>query len=187
MLAFRGFLKAAQAGIPTAQFEVGYSLLVGIACVPDQGKALRWLHMAAEQNDPNAEVTLAMTVMKGSQGFGDGAQARSWLEQAAAQGNQDGELFLAALLAAAPQPGLRDSPRALGILQKIFEQVKDDPTAFEVRAAAQAAEGDFIDAVSSEKEAVGRAHHLRWDLSPLQARLALYQAGKPWYGDLLDF
>lgn len=181
------FLRAAQAGMPTAQFEVGYSLLLGIACAPDQGKALRWLQMAAAQNDPNAEVTLAMAAMKGSQGFGNGAQARSWLEQAAAQGNQDGELYLSALLAAAPEPDLRDPPRALGILQTIFEHVEDDPTAFEIRAAAQAAKGDFADAVTSEKEAIGRARHLRRDLSPLQARLALFQAGKPWYGDLLDF
>lgn len=181
------FLRAAQAGMPSAQFEVGYSLLVGIACARDPGKAIKWLHMAADQNDPNAEVTLAMGAMKGSPGFGDIAQAKSWLEQAAAQENHDGELYLSALLAAAPDPRLRDPQRALGMSQKTFYAVEDDPTAFEVRAAAQAAEGSFVDAVKSEKKAISRAHSLGWDLSPLQARLAVYQAGKPWYGDLLDF
>ena len=181
------FLRAAQAGIPQAQFEVGYSLLIGIGCAPDQGKAIKWLEMAADQNDPNAEVTLATSAMSGSPGFGDLAQARSWLEKAAAQGNLDAELYLSALLAAAPEPGLRDPQRALGILRKAFDHIASDPTAFEVRAAAQAAEADFADAAESEKEAIRKAHHLGWDLSPLQARLTLYQVGKPWYGDLLEF
>lgn len=181
------FVRAAQAGMPAAQFEVGYSLLVGIACAPDPGKALKWLHMAADQNDPNAEVTLAVGAMKGSPGFGDIAQARRWLEQAAAQGNQDGELYLSTLLAAAPEPGLRDPQQALAMLQKISHYVLDDPTALEVRAAAQAAGGDLADAVLTEKKAIAQAHHLGWDLSPLETRLAMYQTGKPWYGDLLDF
>ncbi|HEY2037579.1 MAG TPA: hypothetical protein VGG96_11235, partial [Steroidobacteraceae bacterium] len=128
-----------------------------------------------------------VAAMKGSPGFGDVAQARRWLEQAAAQGNQDGELYLSALLAAAPEPGLRDPQQALAMLQKISHYVADDPTALEVRAAAQAAGGDFADALLTEKKAIAEAHHLGWDLSPLQARLAIYQAGKPWYGDLLDF
>lgn len=125
--------------------------------------------------------------MKGSPGFGGIAQAKSWLEQAAAQGNQDGELYLAALLAAAPEPGLRDPQQALGMLQKISHYVQDDPTALEIQAAAQAAGGDFADAVLAEKKAVAKAHHLGWDVSPLQGRLVIYQAGKAWYGDLLDF
>ncbi|MGH8202412.1 MAG: energy transducer TonB [Steroidobacteraceae bacterium] len=181
------FLRAAQAGLPPAQFEVGYSLLRGIGCQPDPAKALAWLRMAADQNEPNAEVTLAMGAMQGSAGFGDMGQARSWLEQAAAQGNHDGELYLSALLAAAPEPQLRDPQRALDLLQKAFQDVNDDPTPFEIRAAAQAAEGQFADAAKSEKKAISRAHALQWDVAPLQARLAVYQAGKAWYGELHDY
>lgn len=181
------FVRAAQAGLPLAQFEVGYSLLAGIGCARDPEKALKWLHMAAEQNEPNAEVTLAVGAMKKSPGFGDVSQAKSWLEQAAAQSNQDGELYLSALLAAAPDPGLRQPETALEMLENISDYVEDDPTAIEVRAAAQAAGGDFADAVKSENKAINKARLLGWDLSPLQARLVTYQAGKPWYGDLLDF
>lgn len=181
------FLRAAQAGLPLAQFEVGYSLLVGIGCQSDGAKATRWLRMAADQNEPNAEVALAMGAMRGSPTFGDIAQAGGWLEKAAAQGNHDGELYLSALLAAAPDPRLRDPQRALELLQKVFRHVDYDPTAFEIRAAAQAAAGNFADAVKAEKKAIRSAHSLHWDVSPLQARLAVYQSGKPWYGDLLDF
>lgn len=181
------FLRAAQSGVPLAQFEVGYSLLIGLGCVRDEAKALNWLRMAADQNEPNAEVTLATGAMKGSPQFGNIAQAKTWLEKAAAQGNRDGGLYLSALLAAAPEPTLRDPQRALELLQKVFHHVYIDPIGFEIRAAAQASQGHFGDAVESEKKAIRRAHSLRWDLSPLQARLASYQAGKPWYGNLLDF
>lgn len=181
------FLRAAQAGLPVAQFEVGYSLLRGIGCQPDAAKALAWLHMAADQNEPNAEVTLAMGAIRGSPGFGDMAQARDWLERAAAQNNHDGELYLAAMLAAAADPRVRDPQGALELLQKGFQDADDDPTPFEIRAAAQAGQGQFADAQASEKKAMRRAHALRWDLSPLAARLAAYQAGKPWYGDLLNY
>lgn len=181
------FVKAAQAGLPLAQFEVGFSLLSGIDCRPEEGKAIEWLRMAADQNEPNAEVTLAMGALRGSAGFGDAAQARRWLEKAAAQGNHEGELYLSALLAAAPDPHLRDPHRALELLQKAFDELEDDPTPFDIQAAAQAAEGDFPSAVKSEKKAIRSAHFLGWDLSPLQARLAAYQAHKPWYGDLVGF
>lgn len=181
------FLRAAQAGLRLAQFEVGFSLLRGFGCQRDEAKALTWLRMAADQNEPNAEVTLAIGAMRGMAGFGDSAQAKGWLLKAAAQGNHDGELNLAALLAAAPDPRLRDSYGALELMQKAFRGIYDDPTPLEVRAAAQAAAGNFADAVKSEKEAISRAHSLGWDLSPLQARLATYQAGKPWYGDLLAY
>jgi uncharacterized protein len=181
------FLKAAQAGLPLAQFQVGYSLLTGIDCKGDDGKARRWLLMAADQNEPNAEVALATLAMRGLPGSGDVVQARSWLEKAAAQGNQDGELYLSALLAAAPDPRVRDPGRALDLLEKGSDHLWVDPTAFEIRAAAQGAKGDFVHAVKSEKKAISLAQLLRWNLSPLQARLAVYQAGKPWYGNLLDY
>ncbi len=180
------FLRAAQAGLPLAQFEVGYSLLMGLGCQRDEVKALTWLRLAADQNEPNAEVTLAVQAMRGSPGFGDSATAQNWLQKAAAQGNHDGELYLAALLAAAPDPRLRDPQMALELMQRAFKGKSDDPTPFEVRAAAQAATGDFAGAVMTEKRAISRAHSLGWDLTPLQTRLAAYQAGKPWYGDLLD-
>lgn len=181
------FLRAAQAGIAQAQFEVGYSLLIGIACQRDESKAIKWLRMAAEQNEPNAEVTLAMGAMRGAPGYGNIAAAKGWLEKAAAQGNPDGELYLSALLAATPEPRLRDPQRALELLKTVLYRVEDDPTAFEIRAAAQAAQGQYADAAKSEQSAIRKAHSLGWDLSPLQARLGSYRAGKAWYGDLLAF
>jgi TPR repeat protein len=181
------FVKAAQAGLPLAQYEVGFSLLKGNGCAKDDVKALRWLHMAASQNEPHAEVELALRSLHGSATPQQLARAQRWLESAAAQGDEDGELFLAALLATAPSAQVRDPTRALEVLRKIFSEVRDDPTAYEIRAAAEAAQGHFERATDTELEAIKQAKWLHWSVLPLEQRLASYRAGKPWYGNLLAF
>lgn len=180
------FLKAAQAGEPVAQFQVGYSLLKGWGCDCEVNKGLDWLRRAAQAGQPDAEVVLAMYALRGEPDEERSRQAKLWLEQAAASGNHDGKLYLAALLAASPGEG-RDPRRALTLLDDVFRGVDDDPTAYEIRAAAQANAGEFHDAVKSEEKALAKARSLKWDEAPLKARLAHYTANQPWYGSLLDF
>lgn len=180
-------VKAAQAGLPLAQFQVGYRLLTGLDCRADPTKALTWLHMAAAQHETTADVILATRLLSGTPNAAATAQAKEWLEKAVAGGNEYGELYLSALLAAAPDPAIRDPKRALLLLRKVYAGVKDDPGADEIRAAAQAASGDFPGAIQSEQGAIAAARKLRWDLSPLQQRLTSYRAQKPWYGELLAF
>ena len=79
---------------------------------------------------------------------------------------------------------MRDPPRAQKLVEHIVRQMDDDPTPFEIRAAAQAS-GAFQDALSSERRAIGMATKLKWDLAPLNERLARYESRQPWYGDLL--
>lgn len=187
-------VKAAQAGEPVAQYEVAHSLLNGDGCRRDEVKGLKWLQMAADQNEPNADITLATRLLRGTPSAADLKQAKGWLERAAAlteddgipNSSEDARLLLAAILAAAPQASLRDPSRALQLLKNVHD-VEEDPTPADVRAAAQAAEGDFSDAVRSEQTALARAGQLGWDLSPLEQRLSRYQSGKPWYGSLLQF
>ena len=182
------FVKAAQAGIPLAEFETGVSLLTGWGIAPEPAKGLRWLRLAAAQNQPDAEALLAMRLLRGKPFPGSLRRVLQWLDQAAAQDNRLGEVCLSAVLAASPQSAVRDPQRALLLEKKAFEDgLGVDPTGPEIRAAAQAAEGHFTQAVKSEREAIGRARDLGWILLPLQRRLALYRAGKPWYGDLLDY
>lgn len=181
------FLKSAQAGTPIAQFQVGYSLLKGWGCNCEENKGLDWLRRAAQGGQADAEVTLAMYALRGTPDEGRLRQAKLWLEQAAASGNHDGQLYLAALLAAAPGDEVRDPKRALVLLDKVFRGVRDDPAAFEIRAAAQASSGQFNDAVKSQSKAISMAQRLKWDLTPLNDRLAHYTAHQPWFGALLDF
>jgi len=97
------------------------------------------------------------------------------------------KLYLAALLAAAPYGEMRDPARALSLIEQVFAGVDDDPTAFEIRAAAAANSGNFANAVMYEARALDRAKRLSWDVAPLRERWTSYQSGQPWYGDLLGF
>jgi TonB family protein len=181
------FVKAAQAGLPAAQYQLAVDLMNGTGCHRDVAKALRWLRMAARAHDAQAEVALAIRSLRGTPTDENLAQARDWLEPAVAQGDRNATLLLAALLAAAPDPQVRDPARALALMRKIYSRVSYDPTAFEIRAAAQAAQGHFAEALRSERAAIKGARSLHWSLGPLSQRLASYQAGKPWYGSLLEF
>jgi TonB family protein len=181
------FLKSAQAGVPVAQFQVGYSLLKGWGCDCEENKGLDWLRRAAQAGDADAEVTLAMYALRGNPDEGRLKQAKLWLEQAAASGNRDGRLYLAALLAAGEGQDTRDPKQALTLLDEVFRGVRDDPTAFEIRAAAQASAGNFKEAVNSQHKAISMAEQLKWDVAPLNDRLSHYSANQPWHGVLLDF
>lgn len=186
----RWLVKAAQAGMPVARYEVAHDLMLGYGCRRDKSKALIWLRMAADQNQPNADITLAIRLLHGTPDAADVVRAKAWLERAAgsgtADGSQDAQLLLAAVLAATPHSAIRDPRRALALLSKIHEPF-EDPTPFEIRAAAEAAESDFAQAVRSERTAISRARHLGWDLAPLKERLSRYASRKPWYGNLLEF
>jgi uncharacterized protein len=181
------FLKSAQAGMSLAQYQVGFSLLKGWGCNCEENKGLDWLRRAAQAGQPDAEVTLAMYALKGSPDEERSRQAKLWLEQAAASGSHDGKLYLSALLATAPEAEGGDPRRALRLLDEVFRGVKDDPTAFEIRAAAQASTGEFKEAVQSEHKAIAMAQRLKWDVTPLNERLANYMGNQPWRGRLLDF
>jgi hypothetical protein len=95
-------------------------------------------------------------------------------------------LYLSAILAATPVAELRNSQRALQMIQGV-SYAGEDPTAFEIRAAAQAGSGDFAGSVKNEREAIALATKLEWNLAPLNERLVRYESRQPWYGDLLAF
>jgi TPR repeat protein len=181
------FLKSAQAGVPVAQYQVGFSLLKGWGCDCEENKGLDWLRRAAQSGQPDAEVTLAMYALRGSPDDERLRQAKLWLEQASASGSRDGKLYLSALLATAPEAQGGDPRRALVLLGEVFRGVKDDPTSFEIQAAAHASAGEFKDAVQSEREAIAMAQKLKWDVTPLNERLAHYMTNQPWRGSLLEF
>ncbi len=180
------FLKAAQAGLRDAQYMVGARLLSGVGCHCEENKALLWLRKAAEADEPHAQVTLASYALRAGSDPANLHSASVWLERAAARGDQDGVYYLAALLAAAPVAELRDPRRALSLLDKVHAGVSDDPTTYEIRAAAQAASGSLADAAASERKAIAMANRLQWTLTPLNERLARYESQQAWYGNLLE-
>jgi hypothetical protein len=181
-------VKAAQAGIPLAQFETGISLIYGWGNDQNVAKGFRWLQLAAAQNEPNAEAVLAMQLLRDQPGIEATREAVHSLDQAAAQGDRFAAQCLSAVLAASPQPTVRDPQRASLLETKAFsDDLGVDPTGLEIQAAAQAAEGQFAPAVKNEQKAIARARHLGWNLSPLELRLTLYRSAQPWHGNLLDY
>jgi len=117
------------------------------------------------------------------------AQARPLLEEAATAFPQDASIAnaLARLLAAAPDPAVRDENRALRIIQTLVNNQQGD--AFEdgiTLAMALAAVGRFQEAAGYQQAIIGQLESSRhYDLArPLRQDLARYQQGKtcraPW-------
>jgi uncharacterized protein len=181
------FVKAAQAGLPTAQFIVGYSSMMGWGCECSEPKGMVWLHKAASADQADAQVMLANYILRGDPSEEDIAKAITWLERAVKAGNRDGKFYLAALLAAGVDEKRRDPQRALKILREVMRDVDDDPTAFEIRAAAHAMLGDYPQALKDQRKALKMAQTLGWETASQTMRLNNYSAGKPWAGDLLAF
>jgi TonB family protein len=181
------FLKAAQSGSPYAEYQVGTALLHGRGCQCEETKGEIWLERAAQSDQPDAQVALAEYLLKDARSSEHMKSAQLWLERAAKSGNHYGKLYLAALLSTNPTPADRDPATALKLIDPVFRYLRDDPTTWEIRAAAQAANGNYAAAKKDETEALDMAKSLEWDTTPLEARLAAYAAGRPWTENLLVF
>jgi TonB family protein len=181
------FLKAAQAGAPYAQYQIGTGLLQGRGCQCEASKGEIWLQKAAQADQPDAQVSLAEYLLKGEPTRESVSGAVVWLERAAKQGNSSAKLFLSAILAASPLQEIQDPPRALILADSLEHDYKSDPSLWEIRAAANASRGDFKAAVKAQSKAVSEATRLGWDAAPLRQRQSLYESRQPWSGNLLAF
>jgi TonB family protein len=178
-------VKAAQGGIAGAQYIVGIFTLSGMRVERDAAKAAIWLEKSAAAGHPQAQLVLANHLVTSRPDAASRANARQLLEAAVKSNYLAAKYPLAALLATAPEESMRDPPRALQLIADIMPLVNYDPVPHEVRAAAKAWNGDFEDAAKSQKIALSRARKLGWDVAPLEARLAGYEAGKTWTGNLI--
>jgi uncharacterized protein len=181
------FLKAAQAGAPYAQYQIGTGLLNGRGCQCDSIKGEIWLEKAAQADQSDAQVSLAEYLLKGKPSTEALQGALVWLGRAAKQDNVAAKLLLSSILAANPAADIRDPVRALALTDGMQRIYREDPSFWEIRAAAFATRADFKAAIKAQSQALSEATLLQWDLAPLQQRAALYDAHQPWHGDLLNF
>jgi TonB family protein len=181
------FLKAAQAGVPYAQFQVGTGLLNGRGCQCEENKGEIWLEKAAQADQADAQVSLAEYLLKGKPTPEAQQGAMVWLERATKQGNTAGELLLSSILAANPFQDIRDPARALSLTDVLQRTYKEDPSFWEIRAAAFASRDDYGAATKAQTQALTEATRLGWGLQPLRQRASLYAAHQPWRGELLNF
>jgi hypothetical protein len=181
------FLKAAQAGAPYAQYQIGTGLLRGRGCQCEPGKGEIWLEKAAQADQPDAQVSLAEFLMRDPSNGEAVSGAIVWLERAAKRGNSSAKLYLAAILAADPSAELRNPGRALSLVDELDHDYRHDPTLWEIRAAANASRGDYKAAEKAQSEALADAKELGWDVAKLQERQSSYTDRKSWTGNLLEF
>jgi uncharacterized protein len=181
------FLKAAQAGSPYAQYQIGTGLLQGRGCQCDATKGDIWLEKAAQADQADAQVTLAEYLLRDHPTQESVSGAVVWLERAAKHGSSSAKLYLAAVLATNPQSAVHDPARALELANGVMKDLKDDPTLWEIRAAAFAASGDYKGADKDQAHAIKQATALGWNLTPLQERQNAYASQQPWTGDLLAY
>jgi len=185
------YVKAAQAGIPGAQFMTGLDLL-NSASPSEKAKGLAWLNKAADNGSPDAQVALALDILRGTPDAAGVASAQALLERATAANDVGGQIYggsgrfyLSALLAAGPEGAKLDAARALQLIDKIRPDMPSTPTVYEIRAAAQAALGKFDDAQDSQRKALGMAKKLGWDTGPQKVRLDAYAHQHAWRGNFL--
>jgi len=178
--------RAAQAGVPAAQYMLGMCIFDGYAAQHDPPKGLAWLNKASTNGNADAQAALANYLLRTAVP-GDAALALQWLEKSAAAGNREGTYALAALLATNTDAALRDSKRALTLVEVLKPDFDALPTAVEIRAAARAFTGDFGAAQGDQRRAIRKARALGWDIAPLQKRLDAYLAQQSWTGDLSAF
>ena len=108
------YLKAAEAGLPTAQADLADMLLKGEAGPPDPKRALPLLEAAAAANHPIAQYELAQLYEAGTVVPRDLAVARNLYAAAASHGMQEAQRRLG-VLGPAPAParagGIQSSSR----------------------------------------------------------------------------
>jgi TonB family protein len=183
------FVKAAQGGVPSAQYLVGMYCLSAVVWNGEKNdsKGLAWLQMAVDAGQAEAQTGLANYLLRGKPDTSTFGRAQSLLEKAVGSGNRDAKYFLAGLLATGPDAAQRDPKRALELLLQVSGELDFDPTFFEIRAAANAQLGDFAEAKKNQMIALQRATKLGWDSTDQQARLGTYAASKPWAGNLFAY
>jgi len=95
------------------------------------------------------------------------------------------QLWATGLLATAPVAEIRDPTFALQSALTL-KNPEQDPDIAEALAAAQAANGQFDDAVRTETLALAQAKKRHWNNAQLRQRLAAYQSNTPWTKYLCD-
>jgi TPR repeat protein len=181
------FLRAAQAGVPAAQYLVGLRLVNSNDRESNRAKGVRWLEMAAKGGSGGAMTALASYLLGPGQGAGSRDQAFEWLQRASGTTHREGKFLFAALLVSWPDAARRDPARALALIDEVGDAFDYDPLTYEIRAAAFAAQGDFKKAQRAQSKAVSMAGGLDWDTATQRLRLQAYEQGRVLDQELVNF
>jgi uncharacterized protein len=93
-LAARWYEKAAEAGDPEAQMQIGYFYDVGLGVARDPARAVHWYHLAISGGLVGAKVNLAVAYLRGDGVPQNGQMAVQLFSEAAAKGDGLAASFL---------------------------------------------------------------------------------------------
>ena len=91
--ALAALTRAANAGVPHAQFLLAQAYLEGQGVVRDEAKALQLIHLAAEQEYPHALQFLAQAYARGDHGLPRDERQANLLFALTADANRDSPAF----------------------------------------------------------------------------------------------
>ena len=178
--ALKWYRKSADQGYSNAQAALGWCYHIGSGAVKDDMEAIRWFRKAAEQGDAYAQYNLGAIYTAGHGTTNENeVEAVKWLRKSADQAYPDAQTWLAWLLATSDDPKVRDGATAVIYAERaVTSSHRKDPNALSTLAAAYAGTGQFINAVSVQKEAIGLVNDDKLKQLYLE-RLRLFEANTP--------
>jgi uncharacterized protein len=174
------FLKAAMQGHPSAQYELGRSLVYGQGCQTDKTKGIEWLNRSASNGQDNAKLLLGSLAMKFSD-LASQKRALKYLDDVK-ELSAPTRLSYVWMLATSPFEEISNPIKAIELTKSFSsKEFKDDATLYEIKAAAYAAMGDFEKAVDLQEEALDEAEDMNADLTDIKKHLVFYKKKKKWF------
>jgi len=174
------FLKAAMQGHPSAQFELGRSLVYGQGCQTDKSKGIEWLTRSASSGQESAKLLLGSLAMR-FKDLESQKRALRYLNDVK-ELSASARLDYAWMLAISPFDEISDPKKAIELSETFDSKIfKDDATLYEIQAAAYAAMGNFRKAIDLQEEALEEAEDMKADVEDIEQHLAMYKKKQKWF------
>lgn len=167
---YKTYVKsAAEAGVPEAENEYAYMLMLGFGTNKNSEEAIQYLLRAAQSGYARAQYKLAREFLSGRAIETDEVKAKFWLEQAAEQGEQYAQFWLARLLIESDNELLRDPDRAKALLASVKEQQSYNPNWYYYAASTELHYKNKERGLSVLNEGKKLAKNYGWQLNEFNA------------------
>lgn len=174
----------ADAGDAESQADLGMGYLSGRFGRADEAKGRKWMERAVAANLTSAFTAYGYWLLNEANGAGDSAYGLKLMRRAADEDDETGLNNLAWELCVSRNPQVHNPEEGLAYSRKLEKHPNLDPSVIDTVAACEAAAGHFERAIELQRRVVEfigkRPESDRDSLAEMQARLALYQAGKPY-------
>jgi TPR repeat protein/serine/threonine protein kinase len=177
--AVKWYRKDAESGGPNGQVSLGWMYESGQGVPKDPKEAARWFLKAAEQDNLPAEIQLVRIYKSGEGVPKDEAEALKWQRKVAESKDSFGLNNAAWPLATSPVAELRDGKAAVALAeQAVALTSRTNAPYLDTLAAAYAETGQFTNAVSVQKEAIGLLNQKK-DIDDYTIHLRLFETNTP--------